>query len=168
MQTERYVWIKVLDKVRTAAETLSQISMDRQKGMSGLRFLISTNSGRDIVINLYGQTERYVWIKVLDKVRTAAETLSQISMDRQKGMSGLRFLISTNSGRDIVINLYGQTERYVWIKVLDKVRTAAETLSQISMDRQKGMSGLRFLIKYEQRLRHCHKSLWTDRKVCLD
>ena len=34
-----------------------------------------------------------------------------------------------------------------WIKVLDKVRTAAETLSQISMDRQKGMSGLRFLIK---------------------
>ena len=31
------------------------------------------------------EAEMEDWIKVLDKVRTAAETLSQISLDRQRG-----------------------------------------------------------------------------------
>ena len=40
-----------------------------------------------------------------------------------------------------------EAEMEDWIKVLDKVRTAAETLSQISMERPRGMMSLQGQIK---------------------
>ena len=44
-------------------------------------------SDKTYLLAAESEAEMEDWIKVLDKVRTAAETLSQISMDRQKGMS---------------------------------------------------------------------------------
>ena len=44
-------------------------------------------SDKTYLLAAESEAEMEDWIKVLDKVRTAAETLSMISIDRQRGRS---------------------------------------------------------------------------------